>query len=135
MIESLEIQKIIINSIKDIEYIKKNNVGVFTSVPSKAKMPYIKIASIFMNNSQQNANIKNFTFDLFVVADGKNNSQIFEIMECLFSEIEEKINQYIDKESLDIEILNVFNIKYNIDENFQNNFWNGHFYVDIDVLS
>ena len=135
MIKSLEIQKAIVNGIKNAEFLQKNNVKVFISVPSKAKTPYIKIANVLINNCQQNTNIKSFTFDLFVATDSKNNRQILEIMECLFYEIEERVNQYISKNNLNIEIFNIYNIKYNISENLQSNSWNGHFFVDIDIAN
>ncbi len=134
MIKSLELQKVVINSIKNIDYLQKNDVKIFTSVPLKAKPPYIKIVSISMAECQQNANIDSFLIDLFVITNSKNNSKILEIMECLRLDFEDKINQYIDDEKAIINIFNIHDAKYNILEDLQSNFWNGHFYINIDLL-
>lgn len=87
-----------------------------------------------MAECQQNANIDSFLIDLFVVTNSKNNSKILEIMECLRLDFEDKINQYIDDEKAIINIFNIHDAKYNILEDLQSNFWNGHFYINIDLL-
>ena len=131
----LELQKVIVNSAKKIEFLKKNKINIFTSIPNGIKQSYIKIAGIALNNQIQNVDIQNFTIDLFVSTNGKNNSHILEIMNCLFLELSNKIYEYI---SIDNEmkkfILNIYNIKYDISEELQSDCWNGHFYVDIDII-
>ena len=130
----LEVQKIIVNSAKNIEYLQQNKIGIFVSVPSKIKMPYIKVIGLSTNNNLSD-DIKKITFNLFVATTGKSNIQISEIMECLYLELKEKIYEYIDEnKDIDIKILNIYNIKYNISENLQNNFWNGCLSIDFDII-
>ena len=97
----LELQKIVVNSAKNIDFFKKNKINVFTSVPHNIKNAYVKITGISLNNTVQIGDIQSFTIDLI------------EIKNCIF---------------------NVYNEKYNITEDMQNNCWNGHFYVDIDMI-
>ena len=131
----LELQKVVVNSAKKIEFLKKNKVNIFTSVPNGIKPSYIKIACISLNNQVQNVDIQNFTIDLFVSTNGKNNSQILEIMNCLFLELANKIYEYISANNeMKKSIFNIHNMKYNVSEELQSDCWNGHFYVDIDMI-
>ncbi len=132
MIKSLEIQKIVVNSAKNIDYLRLNNVKIFASIPLKIKSPYIKIANISVDNASSSVN--SFTIDLFVTTNGKNNSQILEIMDCLQLKLEESIAQYIENNDTCLKIFNVYGIKYDVSEDLQSNFWYGHFYISIDVL-
>lgn len=132
----LELQKIVVNSAKNIDFFKKNKINVFTSVPHNIKNAYVKITGISLNNTVQIGDIQSFTIDLFVFTKGTNNSQILEIMNCLFLELTDKIYAYTLHQDIEIKncIFNVYNEKYNITEDMQNNCWNGHFYVDIDMI-
>ena len=38
----LELQKIVIKAITDIDFLKQNNIKIFSSVPDDVKMPIIK---------------------------------------------------------------------------------------------
>ena len=121
VIKSLELQRIIVNSVKNIDYLKTHNVNIFTSVPLSGKAPYIKIVNISFDR-QRDTNIDSFVIDLFVVSDGKNNSKILEIMECLFDELEEKINQQTESRNTNIKIFDIYDMKYNVSEDLQGNF-------------
>lgn len=132
----LELQKIVVNSAKNIDFLKKNKINVFTSVPHNIKNAYVKITGISLNNTVQIGDIQSFTIDLFVFTKGTNNSQILEIMNCLFLELTDKIYAYTLHQDIEIKncIFNIYNEKYNVMEDMQNNCWNGHFYVDIDMI-
>ncbi len=134
MNKGLELQKIVVNSAKNIKYLKENNITVFASVPAKVNIPYIKISNISMNKTQDTSGIQNFTIDLFVATNGKNNCQILEIMENLYNDLYSEINTYIASIGTDIQIFNVYNANYSIEEDLKNNIWSGNFYIDIDVI-
>ena len=132
---SLELQKVIINSIENIAYLKQNDIKIFTSIPNDAKRPYIKISNISMNSKQNVNNLQTFTIDCFIATDLSNNCQILEIMENLYKNIAQVINNYtIVEDILKNRIYNVYNINYSISEDLQNSSWIGHFYFDIDVI-
>ena len=128
----LEVQKIIIQSAKNIEFLADNNIDIFASVPSRVKMPYIKIAGISMDKIQPKCSIKSFTIDLFIATNSKNNRQILDITEVLYDKLPNEILHYATDNN--ITIYNVYNINYSIKEDLQNTCWNGHFCLDIDLL-
>ena len=47
----LELQKIVIKAITDIDFLKQNNIKIFSSVPDEAKMPYIKLELLKMESN------------------------------------------------------------------------------------
>lgn len=132
--KSLELQKIVIQSIKNIDVFKQKNIAIYSSIPSRAVLPYIKLASLALNNNPT-GEIKTFTIDLFVATKGKNNKDLLEIMETLFNNLNLSINNYLAlNEDITCQIYNIYNLKYSIQEDLQNNIWNGHFYFDVDLI-
>ena len=133
MNKSLEVQKLVIQSVKTIEYINTNKVQVFSSVPMFAKMPYIKLAGLSTENI--GLDIQRFTIDLFVATNGKNNKQILEIMEELYNNLPEKMNNYLAENQNDFSIIiqDVFTANFNITEDLRNDIWCGHYNIQIDI--
>ena len=132
--KSLELQKIVIQSIKNIDVFKQKNIAIYSSIPSRAVLPYIKLASLALNNNPT-GEIKTFTIDLFVATNGKNNRELLEIMENLYDNISSSINNYLaTNDDISCAIYNIYNLKYSIQEDLQNNIWNGHFYFDVDLI-
>ena len=132
--KSLELQKIIINSVENIEYLKTNNIKLFVSVPQEIQPPYIKLSSLSMNKLQNISNLQSFSVNLFVATNDKNNYQILEIMESLYKNIAREIEIYKAKNNdIEAKIYNVYNLNYSIEENLQNNMWYGNFNFDIDI--
>ena len=129
----LEIQKIIIQSAKNIDFLTENNIDIFASVPSRVKLPYIKIAGLLMNKIQPKCNLQSFTIDLFIATNSKNNRQILDIMGELYNNLPDKILNYATYNST-VTIYNIYNLNYEIKEDLPNAVWSGHFYIDIDIL-
>lgn len=134
MNKGLELQKIVVNSAKNIEYLKDNNIVVFASIPKNINIPYIKISGLSMNKTQDTSGIQSFTIKLFVVTNGKNNCQILEIMENLYNNLHSEINAYISSFETECKIFNVYNENYSISEDLENNVWTGVFCINIDVI-
>ena len=130
----LEIQKIIIQSAKNIDFLAENNIDIFASVPSRIKLPYIKIAGISMNKTQPKCNLQSFTIDLFIATNSKNNRKILDITEALYNNLPDKMLNYTTHND-NITIYNIYNLNYAIKEDLPNACWNGHFYIDIDILN
>ena len=134
MNRSLELQKLIMNSIKNIDYIK-DNINIFSSIPDKIKTPYIKISSITANSTENNCRIQKYSIELAIFTRNKNNRNILEIMDSLYENIyNATINQDIAEYNYITTIYNIYNTKYSISEDLQNGFWKGTFYFDIDLI-
>lgn len=132
--KSLELQKIIINSVNNIDYLKQQNIKIYSSIPDKIKTPYIKLSCLSMNTKQNVSNIQSFTIELFIATNWKNNKSLLEIMENLYKHIAIEINKYANyKNEIESNIYNIYNLNYKIKENLENNIWNGYFYLDIDL--
>ena len=129
----LEIQKTIIQSAKNIEFLTENNIDIFASVPNRIKLPYIKIAGISMDKIQPKCNIKSFTIDLFIATNSKDNRKILDITEALYNNLPCEMLNYATHCN-NITLYNIYNINYSIKEDLQNACWCGHFYIDIDIL-
>jgi len=132
--KSLELQKIIINSVNNIDYLKQQNIKIYSSIPDKIKTPYIKLSCLSMNTKQNVSNIQSFTIELFIATNWKNNKSLLEIMENLYKNIVMEINKYANyNNEIESNIYNIYNLNYKIKENLENNIWNGYFYLDIDL--
>lgn len=132
--KSLELQKIIINSVNNIDYLKQQNIKIYSSIPDKIKTPYIKLSCLSMNTKQNVSNVQSFTIELFIATNWKNNKSLLEIMENLYKHIAIEINKYANyNNEIESNIYNIYNLNYKIKENLENNIWNGYFYLDIDL--
>jgi len=132
--KNLELQKIVIQSVKNIEYLKEKHISIHSSIPSRTIMPYIKLVSLSLNNNPI-GDLKTFTIDLFVATNGKNNRELLEIMENIYDNISSSINNYLaTNDDISCAIHNIYNLKYSIQEDLQNSVWNGHFYFDVDLI-
>ena len=135
MNKNLELQKIVINSVNNIVYLKQNNISSFASIPAKTKKNYIKIAGISLNQQTEICKKQTFTIDLYVFTEGQNNRQIMEIMENLYNNLQNEIYNYITiNDNTFINLYNVYGGNYTINENLQNKSWEGHFYINIDIF-
>ena len=132
----LELQQLLIDCAKNIAYLKQNNIFLYTSLPNGVKMPYIKIIGIENNDELKQCDIQTFVVSFFIATNGKNNSQVIEICDCLSSGLGNAVNDYFlqNKTKCNIKIFNIYNYKYNITEDLQNDMWYGKLSISVDVL-
>ena len=128
----LELQKIVIKAITDIDFLKQNNIKIFSSVPDDVKMPYIKLELLKMESIDFSNNLQRFTITFFIVTANPDNQQLIEIVEALHNDLPDKMKAVANAENK-IKIFNVVNINYNINENLQNNGWFGEFTISLDI--
>ena len=128
----LELQKIVIKAITDIDFLKQNNIKIFSSVPDEAKMPYIKLELLKMESIDFANNLQRFTITFFIVTANPDNQQLIEIVESLHNDLPDKIKATASIENK-IKIFNVVNVNYNIKEDLQNNGWFGEFTMSLDI--
>ena len=128
----LELQKIVIKAITDIDFLKQNNIKIFSSVPDEAKMPYIKLELLKMESIDFAKNLQRFTITFFIVTANPDNQQLIEIVESLHDGLPDKIKATANIENK-IKIFNVVNVNYNIKEDLQNNGWFGEFTMSLDI--
>ena len=128
----LELQKIVIKAITDIDFLKQNNIKIFSSVPDEAKIPYIKLELLKMENIDFAKNLQRFTITFFIVTANPDNQQLIEIVEVLHNGLPDKIKATASIENK-IKIFNVVNVNYNIKEDLQNNGWFGEFTMSLDI--
>lgn len=128
----LELQKIVIKAITDIDFLKQNNIKIFSSVPDEAKMPYIKLELLKMESIDFAKNLQRFTITFFIVTANPDNQQLIEIVEVLHNDLPDKIKATASIENK-IKIFNVVNVNYNIKEDLQNNGWFGEFTMSLDI--
>lgn len=130
----LELQKMLVIVINDIEYLQQNGIKCFISVPNKIRMPYIKLINIEQDMNKHDCAMYHYFIGFFVATNGKNNGQILEIMEHLSNNLNDTtINNTVLKFKSDLSVFHVYNHKYSVSEDLQNNTWYGHFYIDIDI--
>ena len=128
----LELQKIVIKAITDIDFLKQNNIKIFSSVPDDVKMPYIKLELLKMESIDFAKNLQRFTITFFIVTANPDNQQLIEIVESLHNDLPDKIKDTANIENK-IKIFNVVNVNYNIKEDLQNNGWFGEFTMSLDI--
>ena len=128
----LELQKIVIKAITDIDFLKQNNIKIFSSVPDDVKMPYIKLELLKMESIDFANNLQRFTITFFIVTANPDNQQLIEIVEVLHNDLPDKIKATASIENK-IKIFNVVNVNYNIKEDLQNNGWFGEFTMSLDI--
>ena len=128
----LELQKIVIKAITDIDFLKQNNIKIFSSVPDDVKMPYIKLELLKMESIDFSNNLQRFTITFFIVTANPDNQQLIEIVEVLHNDLPDKIKATASIENK-IKIFNVVNVNYNIKEDLQNNGWFGEFTMSLDI--
>ena len=128
----LELQKIAIKAIMDIDFLKQNNIKIFSSVPDDVKMPYIKLELLKMESIDFAKNLQRFTITFFIVTANPDNQQLIEIVEVLHNDLPDKIKATASIENK-IKIFNVVNVNYNIKEDLQNNGWFGEFTMSLDI--
>ena len=128
----LELQKIVIKAITDIDFLKQNNIKIFSSVPDDVKMPYIKLELLKMESIDFANNLQRFTITFFIVTANPDNQQLIEIVESLHNDLPDKIKATASIENK-IKIFNVVNVNYNIKEDLQNNGWFGEFTMSLDI--
>ena len=128
----LELQKIVIKAITDIDFLKQNNIKIFSSVPDDVKMPYIKLELLKMESIDFAKNLQRFTITFFIVTANPDNQQLIEIVEVLHNDLPDKIKATANIENK-IKIFNVVNVNYNIKEDLQNNGWFGEFTMSLDI--
>ena len=128
----LELQKIVIKAITDIDFLKQNNIKIFSSVPDEAKMPYIKLELLKMESIDFAKNLQRFTITFFIATANPDNQQLIEIVEVLHNDLPDKIKDTANIENK-IKIFNVVNGNYNIKEDLQNNGWFGEFTMSLDI--
>ena len=128
----LELQKIVIKAITDINFLKQNNIKIFSSVPDDVKMPYIKLELLKMESIDFAKNLQRFTITFFIVTANPDNQQLIEIVESLHNDLPDKIKATASIENK-IKIFNVVNVNYNIKEDLQNNGWFGEFTMSLDI--
>ena len=128
----LELQKIVIKAITDIDFLKQNNIKIFSSVPDDVKMPYIKLELLKMESIDFAKNLQRFTITFFIATANPDNQQLIEIVEVLHNDLPDKIKDTANIENK-IKIFNVVNVNYNIKEDLQNNGWFGEFTMSLDI--
>ena len=128
----LELQKIVIKAITDIDFLKQNNIKIFSSVPDEAKMPYIKLELLKMESIDFANNLQRFTITFFIVTANPDNQQLIEIVEVLHNDLPDKIKATASIENK-IKIFNVVNVNNNIKEDLQNNGWFGELTMSLDI--
>ena len=128
----LELQKIVIKAITDIDFLKQNNIKIFSSVPDDVKMPYIKLELLKMESIDFAKNLQRFTITFFIVTANPDNQQLIESVESLHDGLPDKIKATASIENK-IKIFNVVNVNYNIKEDLQNNGWFGEFTMSLDI--
>lgn len=128
----LELQKIAIKAIKDIDFLKQNNIDIFSSVPDDVKMPYVKLELLRMESIDCAKNLQRFTITFFIATASQNNQQLIEIVEALQNNLPERIKNTANIEN-NIKIFNILNINYKINEDLKNNGWFGEFTISLDV--
>ena len=128
----LELQKIVIKAITDIDFLKQNNIKIFSSVPDDVKMPYIKLELLKMESIDFAKNLQRFTITFFIVTANPDNQQLIEIVASLHDGLPDKIKATASIENK-IKIFNVVNVNYNIKEDLQNNGWFGEFTMSLDI--
>ena len=128
----LELQKIVIKAITDIDFLKQNNIKIFSSVPDDVKMPYIKLELLKMESIDFAKNLQRFTITFFIVTANPDNQQLIEIVEALHNDLPDKMKATASIENK-IKIFNVVNVNYNIKEDLQNNGWFGEFTMSLDI--
>ena len=128
----LELQKIAIKAIKDIDFLKQNNIDIFSSVPDDVKMPYVKLELLRMESIDCAKNLQRFTITFFIATASQNNQQLIEIVEALQNNLPERIKNTSNIEN-NIKIFNILNINYKINEDLKNNGWFGEFTISLDV--
>ena len=146
----LELQKTAIKAIKNIDFLKQNNINIFSSVPDDVKMPYIKLELLKMESVDFAKNLQRFTITFFIATANPDNQQLIEIIEALHNNLPNKIKQLIEIiEALHnnlpnkikatanaenkVKIFNIININYNIHEDLRNNGWLGEFTISLDI--
>ena len=128
----LELQKIAIKAIKDIDFLKQNNIKIFSSVPDNVKMPYVKLELLRMESIDCAKNLQRFTITFFIATASQNNQQLIEIVDALQNNLPERIKNTANIEN-NIKIFNILNINYKINEDLKNNGWFGEFTISLDV--
>ena len=128
----LELQKIVIKAITDIDFLKQNNIKIFSSVPDEAKMPYIKLELLKMDSIDFAKNLQRFTITFFIATANPDNQQLIEIIEVLHNDLPNKIKATANAENK-VKIFNIININYNIHEDLRNNGWLGEFTISLDI--
>ena len=128
----LELQKTAIKAIKNIDFLKQNNIKIFSSVPDDVKMPYIKLELLKMESIDFANNLQRFTITFFIVTANPDNQQLIEIVESLHDGLPDKIKATASIKNK-IKIFNVVNVNYNIKEDLQNNGWFGEFTMSLDI--
>ena len=128
----LELQKIVIKAITDIDFLKQNNIKIFSSVPDDVKMPYIKLELLKMESIDFANNLQRFTITFFIATANPDNQQLIEIVESLHDGLPDKIKATASIENK-IKIFNVVNVNYNIKEDLQNNGLYGEFTMSLDI--
>ena len=134
--KSLEIQKITISAINNIQQFKNNNIIAYASVPLKIKLPYIKLASLKSSSILGASNISRFNVDFFIATNGKNNTTILNIMEVMYRELPNAIFNEIDtnKNNISVSVQNIIDMNFSITEDIKNGTWYGYFTVILDVI-
>ena len=128
----LELQKIAIKAITDIDFLKQNNIKIFSSVPDDVKMPYIKLELLKMESVDFAKNLQRFIITFFIATANPDNRQLIEIVECLYGNLPLKLRTMANMEN-NIQIYNIVNMNYNINEDLQNNGWFGKFTISLDI--
>ena len=133
MSKSLEVQKLVIQSARSVEYLKQNKIEVYSSVPLFVKMPYIKLAGI--NTDAVGNGIQRFTIEFFIATNGKNNKKLLEICENLYNEMPNKLNEIIQNNQNDytITLCDIYSSNFSILEDLRNDCWCGKYVISIDI--
>ncbi len=133
MNKALELQKLSIKAINNIDYLKNNNILAYTTIPLKVKIPYIKVYSLKTNIIDNVEELQRITIDFFVATNGKTNKLLLEIMEILYNKFPDKINEEINNCNSELSIYNIFDATFTITEDIKNNIWFGHYVISIDI--
>ena len=128
----LELQKTAIKAIKNIDFLKQNNINIFSSVPDDVKMPYIKLELLKMESVDFAKNLQRFTITFFIATANPDNQQLIGIIEALYNNLPNKIKATANAENK-VKIFNIININYNIHEDLRNNGWLGEFTISLDI--
>ena len=128
----LELQKTAIKAIKNIDFLKQNNINIFSSVPDDVKMPYIKLELLKMESVDFAKNLQRFTITFFIATANPDNQQLIEIVECLHGDLPLKLREMANIEN-NIQIYNITNMSYYVNEDLKNNGWFGEFTISLDI--
>lgn len=124
-----EVQKIIIQSLGKIDFLKNNEIVIYSSVSRFAKLPYLKIKSMDISSDDSIGSKRNIIdFNISIIANGKTSKPIMEIIEAISSALPDII---FTIPSNSVKILNLLDMKFSISEQNPEILWNGEILLKI----